>query len=69
MKRVQIYLCHRYIGKRLKETEEDHFGIRVSGVSRASRRVALQHNGDKGLYKKINKLVIDLGLSLSIVQG
>jgi putative transposase len=63
LKRVQIYLCHRYSGKRLKEIG-DHFGIGVSGVSQASRRVTIQLDGDKRLKKKINKLIIDLGLSI-----
>jgi chromosomal replication initiation ATPase DnaA len=62
LKRVQIYLCHRYSGKKLKEIG-DHFGIGVSGVSQASRRVAMQVKGDKKLKKKIDKLIIDLELS------
>ena len=62
LKRLQLYLCHRYSGKRLKEIG-DYFGIGVSGVSQASRRVGMQIENDKGFKKKVNKLILDLGLS------
>jgi len=52
LKRVQIYLCHKFSGQRLKEIGL-HFGIGVSGVSQTSRRVALQIKDDKRLKKKI----------------
>lgn len=61
-RRVQLYLCHRFSGKKLKDIG-DHFGIGVSGVSQASRRVAIQLTGNKRLKKKIDKLILDLGLS------
>ncbi len=61
-KRVQIYLCHKFSGQKLKDIGL-HFGIGVSGVSQASRRVALQIKADKKLKKKIDKLIFDLGLS------
>ena len=37
----------------------DYFGIGVSGVSQASRRVGMQIKDDKGLKKKVNKLILD----------
>jgi hypothetical protein len=36
LKRVQIYLCHKFSGQRLKDIGI-HFGIGLSGVSQASR--------------------------------
>ena len=62
LKRVQIYLCHKFSGQKLKDIGL-HFGIGVSGVSQASRRVALQIKGDKKLKKKIDKIILDLDLS------
>ena len=62
LKRVQIYLCHKFSGQKLKEIGL-HFGIGVSGVSQASRRVALQIKGDKNLKKKIDKIISYLNLS------
>ncbi|MBK5101234.1 MAG: transposase [Desulfobacteraceae bacterium] len=62
LKRVQIYLCHRYSGQKLKDIGL-HFGIGVSGVSQASRRVALQIKDDKELTKKIDKIISALNLS------
>ena len=62
LKRVQIYLCHKFSGQKLKEIGL-HFGIGVSGVSQASRRVALQIKDDKKLKKKIDKIISDLNLS------
>ncbi len=41
IKRVQIYLCHRYSGQKLKDIGI-HFGIDESAVSQASRRVTIQ---------------------------
>ena len=62
LKRVQIYLCHRFSGKKLKDIGLQ-FGIGVSGVSQASRRVALQIKDDKKLKKKIDKIISELSLS------
>jgi len=62
LKRVQIYLCHKFSGQKLKDIGLQ-FGIGVSGVSQASRRVALQLKDDKKLKKKVDKLILDLGLS------
>jgi len=55
LKRVQIYLCHKFSGQKLKDIGF-HFGIGVSGVSQASRRVALQIKDDKKLKKRLIKL-------------
>ena len=63
LKRVQIYLCHKFSGQKLKDIGL-HFGIGVSGVSQASRRVALQIKDDKKLKKKVDKLIRDLDLSI-----
>ena len=62
LKRVQIYLCHKFGGQKLKDIGL-HFGIGVSGVSQTSRRVALQIKDDKKLKKKIDKIILDLDLS------
>jgi len=62
LKRAQIYLCHKFSGQKLKDIGL-HFGIGVSGVSQASRRVALQIKDDKKLKKKIDKIISDLDLS------
>ncbi len=62
LKRVQIYLCHEFSGQKLKDIGL-HFGIGVSGVSQASRRVALQIKDDKKLKEKIDKIILDLDLS------
>ena len=62
LRRVQIYPCHRFSGQTLKDIGL-HFGIGVSGVSQAIRRVALQIKNDKKLNKKIDKIISDLNLS------
>ena len=62
LKRVQIYLCHKFSGQKLKDIGY-HFGIGVSGVSQANRRVALQIKDDKRLKRKIDKIILDLNLS------
>ncbi|MBN2060037.1 MAG: transposase, partial [Deltaproteobacteria bacterium] len=62
LKRVQIYLFHKFSGQKLKDIGV-HFGIGVSGVSQTSRRVAMQIRNDKRLKKKVDKLILDLGLS------
>jgi len=62
LKRVQIYVCHRFSRQKLSDIGV-HFGIGVSGVSQTSRRVNIQIKDDKRLKKKIDKLILDLGLS------
>ena len=61
-KRVQLYICHKYSGQKLNDIGI-HFGIGESGVSQASRRVAMQADKDKKLKKRINKILSDLNLS------
>ena len=56
LKRVQIYLCHKFSGQKLKDIGF-HFGIGVSGVSQASRRVGLQIKDDKKPKKRLVKLL------------
>ncbi len=62
LKRVQIYLCHKFSGQKLEDIWF-HVGIGVSGVSQASRRGVLQIKDDKKLKKKIDKIILDLNLS------
>ena len=62
LKRVQIYVCHRYSGQKLKDIGE-YFGIGISGVSQSSRRVAMQINEDKKLKRRIDKVLTELKLS------
>ena len=57
---MQIYLCHKSGGQKLKDIGL-HFGIGVSGVSQASRRVQIKD--DKKLNKKIANIILDLDLS------
>ena len=52
---VKIYLCHRYTGKALKEIGQ-RFDIGDSGVSQASRRIAMRISQDNKLSKKIRKI-------------
>lgn len=61
-KRVQLYICHRYSGQKLNDIGI-HFGIGESGVSQASRRVAMQVGKNKELKKRINTILADLNLS------
>ncbi len=53
---------HKFSGQKLIDIGS-HFGIGVSGVSQASRRVALQIKDDKKLKEKIDKIILDLDLS------
>lgn len=62
MKRVQLYLCHRYSGQKLKDIGL-YFGIGESGVSQASRRARKQINKDKELKKRVDEIHRDLNLS------
>jgi len=54
-KRVKLYFCHRYSGRKLKEIGE-YFGIGESGVSQSSRRVSLKIRKDKKLRKHIMQI-------------
>ena len=53
-------MCHKISGQKLKDIGL-HFGIGVSGVSQASRRVQIKD--DKKLKKKIDKIISDLDSS------
>jgi len=64
LKKVKLYFCHRYSGKKLKEIGT-HFDIGESGVSQSSRRVSLNMGTDKRLRKQI--MLIESRLNLSRV--
>jgi putative transposase len=59
---VGLYLCQRYTGERLKKIGK-HFGIGESGVSQASRRIAMRISQDNKLKKDIAEVKERLGLS------
>ena len=59
---VKIYLCQRHTGKMLKEIG-NYFDIGDSGVSQASRRIAMKLGQDNKLSKKIGKIENKLKLS------
>lgn len=59
---VGLYLCQKYTGESLKEIGK-HFGIGESGVSQASRRIAMRISQDNKLKKDIAKVKERLGLS------
>jgi putative transposase len=61
-KKVYLYLCHRYTGKRLKEIGE-YFKVSESGVSQASHRVAVALEKDKKLIVLVERIKQKLKLS------
>jgi len=61
-KRVKLYFCHRYTGKKLKEIGA-YFDIGESGVSQSSRRVSLKIKTDKKLRNQIMQIESRLKLS------
>ena len=61
-KRVKLYFCHRYSGRKLKEIGA-YFDIGESGVSQSSRRVSLKISADKKLREQIQQLEGRLELS------
>jgi putative transposase len=61
-KRVKLYLCHQCTGKQLKEVGE-YFSVGESGVSQASRRVAMTLEKDKKLRVMIEEIKGRLKLS------
>jgi len=63
-KKVKLYFCHRYSGKKLKEIGT-RFDIGESGVSQSSRRISLKISADKKLRKQI--MLIENKLNLSKV--
>ena len=61
-RRVGLYLCQRYTGEKLKEIGK-YFRIGESGVSQASRRIAMRISQDDKLRKNITEVEERLGLS------
>ena len=61
-KKVKLYFCHRYSGKKLREIGT-YFGIGESGVSQSSRRVSLKISADIKLRKQILQIESRLELS------
>ena len=61
-RKVAIYLCHNYTGKKLKEIGS-YFGMSESGVTQASRRLTPVVEKDKELKKMISKIKAKLHLS------
>ena len=51
---VALYLCHKYTGATLKEIGQQ-YGISESGVSQASRRMAIKIGQDNRLKKQMKK--------------
>lgn len=51
-KKVKLYFCHKYSGKKLKEIGA-HFGISESGVSQSSHRISSMLQADKKLSEQI----------------
>lgn len=59
---VKIYLCQKYTGERLKHIGK-HFGIGESGVSQASRRIAMRIGEDNKLRENIKKIEANMDVS------
>ena len=57
-----VFSCHRYSGKKLRETGK-RFGVNESGVPQASRRIQLKQKNDKKFGKLITKTAKTLLLS------
>jgi chromosomal replication initiation ATPase DnaA len=60
-RKVKLYLYHRYTGQSLKEIG-NHFGIKESGVSQASRRFSEHMKRDLSLRKRVSAIKTALGL-------
>ncbi len=50
-----LYFCHRYTGLKLKEIGR-WYGLSESGVTQASRRVALKAETDWNVVKMLDKI-------------
>lgn len=61
-RRLKLYLCHQYTGKRLKDIGT-YLDTGESGVSQASRRVAVELEHDRELRNKVEQLENRIGLS------
>jgi putative transposase len=54
-RQVKLYFCHRYTGLKLKEIGR-WYGLSESGVTQASRRVALKAETDWNVVKMLDKI-------------
>jgi len=61
VKKMAIYLCHRYSGARLKKIGE-RFGVKDSAVSQSSSRFAVELEKDKELRKTVANIEEKLNL-------
>lgn len=61
-KRVQLYICHKYSGRKPKYIGR-YFKVGESGVSQVSRRVALKIEEDKKPKNLIRLILAGLHLS------
>lgn len=60
-RKVSIYLCHAYTGRRLKEVS-NYFGISESGVIQPSRRLKEKPGRDRKLRKRVERIIKQLNL-------
>ena len=60
-KKLKIYFCHKYSGKKLKEIGAQ-FGIGESGVSQSSRRISNEIDKNTKIKKKIDIILNRLNL-------
>ncbi len=60
-RKVAMYACHRYGGRKLKEIGE-HFGIGDSGISQATQRLHAEAERDKELWELLAKVRRELNL-------
>jgi REP-associated tyrosine transposase len=60
-RKVAIHLCHRYSGERLRDIGE-RFGLGVTGISQASRRLVEQAEQDLVLEQQLDEVKRELGL-------
>jgi REP element-mobilizing transposase RayT len=60
-RQVKLYFCHRYSGRKLSEIGKQ-FGIGLSGVTQASRRIGLKAKKEKKLGKLLKRIENNLFL-------
>ena len=60
-RQIKLYFCHRYSGRKLSEIGE-RFGIGLSGVTQASRRVGLKAKKERKLGKLLKRIENNLFL-------
>jgi len=56
-RQVKLYFCHRYTGLKLKEIGQ-WYGVSESGVTQASRRVALKAETNMNVLEMIEKIAV-----------